>query len=389
MGSRRELAAAVVASLLLVAANAAFVSSEVGFVHRPKRCLETDHYRYIDMASAPPGRAETPRAREAPFCYRILTPALVYGLGRVGLPTDAAFYVLTNVFLFGYLLAFHRLLRAGGAGQADALLGIVLVALVPGGVRWYEYQYWMPDPACLLLTTLAVLWIRRGRERPLLVVSPLAILGRETYLLVLPYAFAHAWSRASFRVALVRTLRLALVIVPIVLLVHALIVPMGGSGLVAAAHEMIAFRLRHLWENQVYFATVGSFGVLLPLALLRPTRLVAFARRQPEDLVLVALAYASLAFANNTDRLLVYALPAVVPVGLRNLEALRASTGFGSAPWALAVLVLQGFFYVATPFHEMGISIYQPTNVPVAAAMAALWLLGLALIRRRAWTAPT
>ncbi len=87
----------------------------------------------------------------------------------------------------------------------------------------------------------------------------------------------------------------------------------------------------------------------------------------------MAAAYASLAFANNTDRLLVYALPAVVPVAL---AALRSMAGAGRRWGAVAAtaLGLQVFFYLETPFHEQGISVYPPTGVAVVVALCVFWL---------------
>jgi len=382
MSLPRKTSLATVAAFLVLGINIAFVSSSVGFIHRPKRCLETDHYHYIDMAAAPPGQGSE-RAREAPFCYRVLVPSVVHLLGRAGLSTNAAFYLVTNLFLLAFLLAFLALLRGGGASPLESLAGLALVGFVPGAVRWYEYQYWMPDPACLCFLTLAIVWIRAGRERPLTLLSPIAALARETYILALPYAFFFTWRRSSFRTATVATLRLALVTLPVLVFLRVAIHPIGGAGLTEAAREMIAFRFRHLWDNQLYFATFGSLGVLLPLALLRPQRLAEFLRKQPEDVALVVLTYASLAFANNTDRLLAYALPAVVPVAIRSLRALGEAAGAGFGPVAAAAVGLQIFFYWRTPFHEPGVSIYQQTNVPVTLAMVAFWGGGLALLNRR------
>jgi len=382
MSKPYETGLAIAVAGLLIAVNVAFVSSSLGFVHKPKRCLETDHYHYIAMAAAPPGQGSE-RAREAPFCYRVFVPGLVYLLGLMGLSANAAFYLLTNAFLFAFLLAFYALLRLGGATAPESLVGLVLVALVPGAVRWYEYQYWMPDPPCLVSLTLAVGWARTGRERPLLAMSPVAALVRETYVLILPYVFLRTWRHGSFRPAVLATARLALATLPVLVLLRLAIPASGGVGFVAAAREMVAFRVRHLWENQLYFATLGSFGVLLPLSFLRPTGLVGFVRRQPEDAALVALSYASLAFANNTDRLLAYALPAIVPAALRGMRAFKEVVGMGLLPVAALAVGLQAFFYWRTPFHETGVSIYQPTNLPVTFVMVAFWLGGVALLRRR------
>jgi hypothetical protein len=380
MSGRRELGVAALASILLLGLNAFYVSATVGFVHRPRKVLETDHYHYIDMAEGPPGRAPTDKGREAPFCYRVLAPGLVWALGGTGLGVNGAFYLVTNAFLLCFLLALHALLRHEGATVGEALIGLALVAFVPGAVRWYEYQYWMPDPPCLFFVALGVLWIRKGREILLLLLSAVAVLSRETYLLLLPVAFLHAWRTVSLRQAVLRTARLAAVTLGTLALLRAAIVPAGGADLVAAAREMIPFRARHLFNGQIYAATLGTFGVLFPLWWLRPERVVTFLRRRPEDGALVAAAYASLAFANNTDRLLVYALPAVVPVALTALRSIgRAGRRWGAL--AATVLGLQVFFYLETPFHEQGISIYPPTRVAVVAVLGLFWLGARVLLR--------
>ncbi len=380
MSGGRGVGVACLASILLLGLNAAFVSATVGFVHGPRRVLETDHYHYIDMAEAPPGRAATARGREAPFCYRVLAPGLVWLLGRVGVSVNGGFYLVTNVFLLLFLVTLHRLLRHDGATEIEALLGMALVALVPGAVRWYEYQYWMPDPPCLFFVTLALLLIRSGSERALLLLSAIAPLARETYVLVLPVAFLHAWRTTSPRQALIRTARLAAVALGVLGALRVAIEPSGGAGLLAAAREMIPFRARHLLEGQLYAVTFGAFGVLFCLWWLRPERLPTFVRRRPEDVALVAATYVSLAFANNTDRLLAYALPVVVPAALMSVRSI-ARVGASVGAVAATVLALQVFVYTQTPFHELGISVYAQTRWVVIAALSAFWLAARLLMR--------
>jgi hypothetical protein len=305
---------------------------------------------------------------------------MAFLLTRTGIGLNSAFYLLTNLFLFAFLIAFLALLRCRGATLPEAFVGLTIAALVPGAIRWYEYQYWMPDPPCLFFTTLAILWIRGGRELPLRFLGPVAVTARESYLLVLPYELVHACRMDSPRKALLRSARTAAGPLVVLALLHLAITPEGGWGLVAAAREMVAFRMRHLWDGQLYLATLGSFGVLFPLALLRPEATLRFLRTRPEDAVLVAMAYASLAFANNTDRLLAYALPAVVPAALVNLRLVAIRSGVGLAPCALAALAVQTVTYLATPFHVPGASIYQPTSLLVVAMLAGLWLAGRALL---------
>ena len=56
-------------------------------------------------------------------------------------------------------------------------------------MRWFEYQYWMSDPAALFLVMLAFFLIERERWRAVGAVSVAAAFVRETYVLVYPYVF--------------------------------------------------------------------------------------------------------------------------------------------------------------------------------------------------------
>jgi len=103
----------------------------------------------------------------------------------------------------------------------------------------------------------------------------------------------------------------------------------------------------------------------------------------------MAMAYASLALANNTERLLAYALPVVVPAALRGLRAGLDAGRLPFAPVAALVLGLQLLYYVTTPFHGiLGLSLYQPVNWVIVVAMAAFWVALRARLRAHASRAP-
>jgi hypothetical protein len=351
------------------------VASALGPLHKPRSVLETDHYHYIAMARAPLDGDEA--ARTPPYCFRILTPLLVFALTRLGIGSNAAFWLLTNAALVGFLLCLHRLLLARGLSPGRAILGVVLAALVPGAVRWYEYQYWMTDPLCLFLITAAIVLAEEGRDRALLPVSLLGVAARESYLLVLPWLFARWLRRDGVASALVSTARVALPSLALLAAIHLLVPSSPAPPLAAVVGEALSFRWRHLLDNQVYLATIGAFGVLLPLLLAFPGRAATALRERPEDVLLVAGAYASLLLGVNTDRLLAYALPAVVPVALACLETARPS-------YALAggLVLAQAAFYVLTPFHGVeGLSLYQPVSWPVVAIVASVWVAARSAMR--------
>jgi len=381
--TRRDAIKGGTAALVLLLANVAVVAGALGPPpHRPRLVRELDHRRYIAMAEAAPGRAADPGARERPFCYRVLSPAIVHGLaGADRARLHAAFWGTSMLFLWASLLTLFAWLRAQGLPALDSLVGVALAGLTPGAVRWYAYQYWMPDPLCLFLVTLGLLLARSRRLVPLAAVAVAGFLTRETFVLV-PLWAALRWAREDGpRVGLARA---AATFAPGLLAWAALrqaIPPQGGPTLAEAAAEMLAFRARHLLDNQLYFATLGSFGVLLPLALLRGrARLARALRSRLEDVGLVLAVYASLALANNTDRLLVYALPVLLPPALRSAATFseRAAVGF------LAAILVQAWFYAVTPgWGIAGLSLYQPVRWSVVLACGLLLLIGAWRLSRR------
>lgn len=72
--SGRDVRMALALATLLVAANAGYVASKLGFVHRVRAVMETDHKHYIHMATNP----EEPE--DPPYAFRVATPKLARGL---------------------------------------------------------------------------------------------------------------------------------------------------------------------------------------------------------------------------------------------------------------------------------------------------------------------
>ena len=382
-------------ALLLLALNVASVSSRLGFLHKPKQVKEYDHWRYIEMARGPQGRPAL--QQEPPYCFRLAVPALARGLGRTGLSENAAFWLLTNVALFGFLLLLWLHLRDLGFGLGLRVTGLLLVGFTQGAVRWFEYQYWMTDPAALCLVMLGFFLVERGRTGALATTSLAAAFVRETYVLVYPYVFLHelrARSGDPGRLAaralgghLLGTARrtLALAAAPLLVLVaiRRLVTPNQPDSFVAGVVDSMAFRWEHLLDNQPYVVTIGAFGVLVPLVLLFPARLPALARRHFDRAAYVLLVYATLVISNNNERPLAYALPALVPAALGCLRLFLRETGLPERPALAAVVLLQLFFWTGQRWAEIGMSIYQPVNWLTTVALGLFWLAAQALWLRR------
>ena len=143
----------------------------------------------------------------------------------------------------------------------------------------------------------------------------------------------------------------------------------------------MAFRFRNLTNNQPYVLTVGTFGVIFPLLLMFPGRVITLLREHFDQAGLLACVYATLVISNNTERPLIYALPVVVPAALHQLRALIEEARLPAVPVCALTVALQAFVWTQTRFAEIGMSIYQPTNLMVVAAMLLFWLAGQAARR--------
>jgi len=369
-------------AIALLALNVGSVSSRLGFIHKPKQVREYDHWRYVEMARGAEGRPAL--QKEPPYCFRLAVPALVRGLTRVGLSVNAGFFLVTNAVLFGFLLVLWLHLRDLGFALPLRVTGLVVVGLTQGAVRWFEYQYWMTDPAALFLVMLAFFLVERGKWGALLATSVLAAFVRETYVLVYHYVLLHELRKGRTLLAAAgRTAALSALPLAVLVAIRRLVTPSQPDDFVSGIVDSMTFRWNHLLDNQPYVVTVGAFGVLVPLLLLFPTRVPALVRRHFDRALYVASVYATLVISNNNERPLAYALPALVPAALWCLRAFVKETGVPAVPVLAAVVALQALFWGGQRWAEMGMSIYQPVNWTTVAAMAGCWLAAQAALARR------
>jgi len=372
--SGRDVRMALALATLLVAANAGYVASKLGFVHRVRAVMETDHKHYIHMATNP----EEPE--DPPYAFRVATPKIARGLMAWGLSVNQAFYAITQFSLITFLACTFLFLRARGFTPEISALAVALMGLTQGAVRWFEYQYWMSDPLCLALVAAAILAIQLDSSwRIAIGLGFAAGFVRESFVLVLPFAFFHTLKRHDLRQAVLRTAAIAAAFFSVSLALHALITPIAPDDWWSGVVDSMGFRYRRLFESQWYVLTVGTWGVFVPLAL---ADVRAFPRRVREnlDLTFLTLAtYGTLVISNNTERPLGYAWPAVAAAGAAGIGALlaRIPARLGSPFQRLAAVCVgaQLVHFGLTRWNDLaGSSLYQPANYAVAGMMLALWL---------------
>jgi hypothetical protein len=379
--ARRDLRLGALLALLVLALNSLWVSDRMGFLPKPKRVVEADHLHYIEMAKGRHGRADL--AQTPPYCFRVLTPAVVRGLMHVGLSLNAAFYAVTTASLFGFLLVLWRLTRDLEYGLPARAAGLLVVGFTQGPIRWFLHQYWMSDPPCLFLLALGLYWMRRDRLVPLALVSVVAAFVRETYIVLYPCLFVLEWKRRGLGAAFWRTTAVAALPFAILVTLRLTVSASNPDNFVEGIVDSLGFRWRHLWDNQLYVLTVGTWGVAVPLALLFPSALPQAIRRQPDLAMLLTCVYATLLISNNTERPLAYAMPAVLAAALYGFERFVTESRLPVVPVAAVVVALQLHLWVVTRFAEPGMSMYQPTSWPVVVSMTVAWVAARLTLRRR------
>ncbi|MEO8499418.1 MAG: hypothetical protein ABI565_00785 [Vicinamibacteria bacterium] len=372
--SGRDVRMALALAALLVFANAGYVASKLGFIHRARVVMETDHKHYIHMATNPD------EPEDPPYAFRVGTPKIARGLMAWGLSVNEAFYAITQLSLVTFLACTFLFLRARGFTLEVSALVVALMGLTQGAVRWFEYQYWMSDPLCLALVAAAVLVLQLDTPwRAAILLGFAAGFVRESFVLVLPFAFFHTLKRHDLRQAVLRTAAIAAAFFAVSLTLHALITPIAPDDWWSGVVDSMGFRWRRLFESQWYVLTIGTWGVFVPLAL---ADFKAFARRIGEnlDLTFLGLAtYGTLIISNNTERPLAYAWPAIAAAGAAGFRALlaRIPAPLGNPFQRLTAVCVgaQLVHFGLTRWNDLaGSSLYQPANYAITGIMLALGL---------------
>jgi len=300
--------------LVLLVASAALVWQPRSL---PLELLPADSWIYAAMADEP--TVFTAR----PWGYRLLGPWLVHGLfeSHRGFATLApAVLVLATVLLFFFL-------RRLGHGQGVSLLAAAAFALSGPVAVGLENPY-LCEPLTVLLEVAFLLAVESGAGLGVLaLLAVLAVLSKEILLVLLPLVFLARWPREGIRRALAAA---ALVALP-ALAVTALMRLWWAPHLLTPYHlpdadvlPLALDRLQRSWAKTGFW-----LGGVTPLALLGAFTPAArpFLRRYGYLVVLfLALPFVAWVydprpgrlpfFGVTVRRLLVYALPVLLPLAL-------------------------------------------------------------------------
>jgi hypothetical protein len=291
-----------------------------------------DHHKYLAMASGGIGDFHI-----APFCWRIGKPLLAKALP---FEYQTAFIVISVASVALIAILVYELARAYGHSASLAVAGMLLFMSLEWGPKFFLFDFWLPDSLAALLMTAAILAAARRSQFMFAALLVAGVMVKESMLFVAPlYYTLNARRVIDSRLGL-RAAALALPAVATLIAIRLLIPAWNDDPDYIATldiqlwnvqdgspiyHYVDEFRAEGLPRFQrfdrrtVASYTFYSFGpalVLLPLLAVRKN-LPLIVRFSP-FLLLVAT---PMLFAQDTERFLVLAFPAVILMALNGMAA--------------------------------------------------------------------
>jgi hypothetical protein len=289
----------------------------------------------------------------APWGYRLLTPALVSALPFRNV--DRSFRLVTEGLLVAAAVGLFFFLRTLGHGDVAGCVGALAFALSGPAGEAVRYRY-LAEPLTVALE-VAFLWAAAAGAGAgtLAAVLVLGVWSKEFFVLLAPAVLLIRGPRVGFRRAARDT---ALAAAPAMLAALALRrwwTPHLASTYAGAGLDSIAValdRVRGTWAQ--WLLALPLHGIT-PLALLGAFRSPAGRRLAPLAAYVTAVALVPpflnpvAFFPGDVPRLLIYALPVLIPLALFALEGIwpAASPWVGRPPsrgrdrvaWAAALVI--------------------------------------------------
>jgi hypothetical protein len=318
----------------------------------------------------------------------VLTP----GLARV-LPGSLTFGFQVVAFVSLWLTGAvaYAIGRRLGFGRAIALAGMFLFYSLGWAVKFNLHDFWLSDPPAFLFAALAILCLLDRRDLAFAGCLVVGVLAKESVIFVAPLAYTLRAAAPFDRRALIRAAGLAM---PAILVLGAIRLAIPSYNADAAyrtslpravqpatgktpsytlpklLRSTLALR-KHEWP-QTAAKALSAFGLLpllLPFAGGRRT-LSLLARLSP----FLILCFAQLLFAGNTQRVVVFAFPAVIAMAMSGASRLVEHGGI-PAVGLLALAAAEFALALIWPTEWM------PGLIPQAALVLALVALTLGLRR--------
>lgn len=353
---------------------------------------------YAAMAGSP--QINPAYAHIAPWCYRLLTPALVHALPFA---TLTGFRCIAFVSDIGSLWLLFVILRRLRFSDGLALFGVLLYAGVFWTLRFSFYSPAYIDHQTQLGLLVIIYLTLAKRYRLAAIALAIGALQKESLAAFAVFSAAHLLRERRWRVTGETATAAALLIgLPAASLAAVrLWIPAENSfsAVQATIEQLQQLRTAAFWPVFVQ-SLFSGLGLLPILLIVRPRAWIAFLARAPEWIVYAAVSVVLVFGGLDKARLLLYALPLAVLMALCVAQSLYAESGLplcvALGTVALAVHgSIGGYFapmgtfdeYLARLVPEHSSGRYVPhlvRNSSIAAAFLIVALSASAWTRRRA-----
>lgn len=302
----------------------------------PRNASIEDDYRYIAMALRP--FSSDPLVHDAPYCWRLLTPLIVHLLP---LRVFSGFSLVTGASLVATTLGTMWFMREMGLPQPAAVAGGYAFVVLGPATGFTLWDYPLIDPLSFALLVLALVFAVRREGLWLVATLIVSAVAKETVLFAALFAIVWALEQRDWR--FLRWAAGEFVASVVVLVALRVAIPSEQPySLLAEMHRVSANYAPTFFAGWQRFvaATIGTWGLLLPLAVLQLFHSPRFAA-SPAWVLLFLASLAQIVIATNVERTVVYSFPVVIAAAAAEVEYLAARYQFSRWVIWLPVLLLE------------------------------------------------
>lgn len=327
-----------------------FFTDKLNYSHPNFSWTDWDHQNYIDMSTNPPFDYHI-----APFCWRILTPFLA----RV-LPFELSinYQIIGFLALWATGIMTYFMLKAIGFGINLSTIGVLLFLSFGWVIKLNLFYFWYIDPLAYFFSVTIIWCIARKKDLLLVILLAIGITAKESIIFLIPlYYTLNTNQLFDFKLAF-RTVLLAFPSIIIFILLR-LAIPLSNDTWYNFANlwEMHGItRFQYISFDRIMNYTIGTFStslVILPFFSIKKN-LNTFLRFSS----LIFGAYFAIFFAQNSQRVIIAAFPAILIMALNGIQKLTNNESwhqriFYALPgFTIVALLIKKDWYIVFPLYE-------------------------------------
>jgi hypothetical protein len=271
----------------------------------------------------------------APYCWRIFVPFLVRFIGG---DIEANFFAISYLCLLFSGVLFYYFLKSWNFSKWYSFIGLLLYLANPYTIKYLSFDFWLVDSAAFIILIASMYCIRRKNDVVLSFLLIIGVLIKESILFLIPLYYtlnsATLFDKRMIKKTLFISIAPLTVFFGIRCVIPSMNIPLYVSTLTPWPwHSWLyetGYSLRILlttvFQERAQFTfwqtleslSIGSFGIFIFLIIFSKLNFSLFWKFSP----FIILSYCQLLFAEDTQRLLVIALPLLIILELNGLRSI-------------------------------------------------------------------